>query len=972
MTPKRKGRSEQEVFADLAHLSDEASRKRYLARHRRVHRPDFVEKLSEEIHRLVRADVQQAAALAEAAELIARELNSKEALAVSVRAKGNVAYARGQHKAALDFYHEAISLFETLQKPSEVGRTLSASIQPHILLGEYDQAFAVAEQARDVFTKLGDTLRLARLDINVGNILHRRDRFDEALTVYERSYQQLLPFDDSEGIAAVLSNIALCLIMLNDFSRALETYQRARGHCEQHGMHMLVAQADYNIAYLYYLRGEYSRAIEMLRDTREVCKKFGDQYHSALCDLDQSEMYLELSLSSEAAELAEAAYASFQRLGMGYEAAKALTNTAIACSQQGKSFRALELFAQAKAKFVQEKNQVWPSLLDLYQALVLYEEGRMFEARRLCLAALEFFRNSTLPTKAVLCHLLLARLALRSGDIAGAEREFSNALAKLAGLEAPILSYQAHFLKGQVLEAGKKLKEAFESYQEARRFLETLRSGLRGEELKIAFMKNKVEVYERLFELTLRSGEGTERAEQAFGYVEQSKSRSLVELILRRAPPTPTDASGRSGLAKHVHTLREELNWYYHRIDLEQLSQQEQSAQRVAQLQEQILAREKELLHALRQLPPSDAEFASLYLPASLPLEAIRAALPPDTTLLEYFFANERIFVCLLTQNSLEVIPVTLVSRVNNILHMLLFQLAKFRLGSEYIGTFHQSLLETAQTHLQELHEELIAPIADRLQGSHVIVVPHAILHQVPFHALYDGERYLIDKFSISFAPSASIYALCHAKPANSSGPALVLGVPDPQAPFILEEVQSVASMLADTQLFLGANANEEVLREKGPQSRLVHIATHGYFRQDNPMFSAIRLGTSYLNLYDFYHLRLPVELVTLSGCATGLSVVVAGDELLGLMRGLLYAGAQSLLLTLWDVQDQSTAEFMRLFYLHLKDGGDKVTSLRKAMLGLREHYPHPYYWAPFLLVGKISSYFWAPFAPFPQASPSK
>lgn len=118
-------------------------------------------------------------------------------------------------------------------------------------------------------------------------------------------------------------------------------------------------------------------------------------------------------------------------------------------------------------------------------------------------------------------------------------------------------------------------------------------------------------------------------------------------------------------------------------------------------------------------------------------------------------------------------------------------------------------------------------------------------------------------------------------------------------------------------------------------------------------MFSAIRLGDSHLTLLDLYKLQLPAELVTLSGCSTALSVVAAGDELLGLARGLIHAGAASSLLTLWDVQDRSTARFMAYFYRNIASGLEKAQALRCAMQELRLEYPHPYYWAPFVLVGK-------------------
>jgi CHAT domain-containing protein len=178
------------------------------------------------------------------------------------------------------------------------------------------------------------------------------------------------------------------------------------------------------------------------------------------------------------------------------------------------------------------------------------------------------------------------------------------------------------------------------------------------------------------------------------------------------------------------------------------------------------------------------------------------------------------------------------------------------------------------------------------------------------------------------------------------------MGVPDLRAPSIENEARAVARILPESVLLLGPEAGRQALEDRGPSSRLLHIATHGKFRQDHPMFSAIRLGDGYLTLYDLCRLNLPVELAALSGCSTGLSVVAGGDELLGLVRGLLHAGAKSLLLTLWDVQDSSTAWFMTAFYRRLAAGCLKANALRDTMLELREQHPHPYYWAPFVLIG--------------------
>jgi CHAT domain-containing protein len=170
----------------------------------------------------------------------------------------------------------------------------------------------------------------------------------------------------------------------------------------------------------------------------------------------------------------------------------------------------------------------------------------------------------------------------------------------------------------------------------------------------------------------------------------------------------------------------------------------------------------------------------------------------------------------------------------------------------------------------------------------------------------------------------------------------------------ILSEVHAVKAALHDADLLVGDFATRQALETKGSCCRLLHIATHGRFREDRPMFSSIRLGDGYLTLYDLYQLSLPVDLVTLSGCSTGRSVVAGGDELLGLVRGLLHAGARSLLLTLWDVQDRSTSLLIKAFYAKLATGSDKGSALRGAMLELRDTHPHPYFWAPFVLIGKI------------------
>ena len=943
-----------ELFAELAKLTDEEGRKEFLSSHPELICAEVVPQLDEAVSAQLRVNLQGALALAEAAVQIADQIGNKKAQAHGLRAKGNTLWFMGDSKSSVELLEQSIRLFQEENADLEAGRTFSASIQPLILLGEYERASAAADRAREIFKGRGEAVRLARLEINVGNIFYRQDRFPEALAGYQRALDSLLPDKDPEGIAASLHNIAVCLISLNDFHRALATYERARAFCQEHEMPLVVAQADYNIAYLFYLRGEYNRGIEMLRATREMCEKVGDPYHHALCDLDLSEIYLELNLSEEAAETAQQAFAQFQKLKMGYESAKSLANFAIALGQQEKALRALECFAQARTMFLQEKNHVWPHLINLYQALVLYNQGRLFEARRLCLKALEFFQASGFETKAVLCHLMLSRLALRAEGLEEARHECQQALELLAQVESNVLKYQANLLMGQIEEAARNVEAAYDYYRAARESLEALRSSLRREELKIAFMKNRLEVYESLVNLCMSRDSSAASLEEAFGYMEQAKSRVLRDLIFHRGHPLVALEPAQSDLARRIRELREELNWYYHRIELEQLRQGGERSKQLEDLQSQVRAHEKDFLRALRDMPAAESDYPGFESPDVTSLDAIRSALGPDAIVAEYFRIRDRIVAALISSESLEIVPLTLISRVKNLLRKLQFQLSKFRLDPKYVQTFGKALLEATQSHLKDLYQELIAPMRHRLDRRHLVIVPHEELHYLPFQALFDGAKYLVDSFTVSYAPSAAIYARCHQKPANHSGPSLIFGIQDPQTPHILDEVQTVATMLPRPQLFLGPDATVQTLKDIGAESRFIHIATHGHFRKDNPMFSGIRLGGSYLSLYDLYSLKLPAELITLSGCATGMNVVAAGDELLGMVRGLLYAGAQSLLLTLWDVQDKSTADFMKSFYGRLPEHADKALALQASMIELRERYPHPYFWAPFALIGKF------------------
>jgi tetratricopeptide (TPR) repeat protein len=941
---------------DLAAIEEEPRRRDFLAARTKTCSKEAVDSLYNAVVTFARVDLQKAERLAQASAWIAGQLNDPYSTAQSARAVGHVLYLTGKYQLAIVEYEKALATFEQLGRDIDYARTISGALQSLIYDGQYQRAFRLGEQARAIFHAHKDRLRLARLDSNIANIYYRQDRFQEAVELYEGAYSEFLQCGEPLDIAAVLRNLAVCYISLNDFPRAEETYRLARQHCMEHGFSLLVAEADYNVAYMHYLRGEYLRAIELYDQTRKLCAELGDRYHQALCDLDESEIYLELNLTEGGTELAQDAFTAFTDLGMKYEAAKAATFSAIAISQQGRYKQALEGFDRAHDLFVKEHNDLWPALIDIYKALVYYEAGENDQAEDLAATALDYFSNSVLPSKAALCELLLAAIELRGSDPEEARRYCSAALSRLTHIDSPA-TYQAYFMLGQAEEASGNTELARQAYEQAFRKLEDLRSHLGKEELKIAFLKNKLTVYEGLVITSLAVSFGVRAQKEAFGYIEQAKSRSLADLIAFRASSiTSRDAKALSPAMGEFRDLRQKLNWTYHQIEIEELNPERTSLERIQQLR--LLSRRYEdaLVKAFSQVQSVDREFASLQSAKTVTVEELQSLLPENALLLEYYTARNRFYVCLVSRKQFKILALGDVIGVREKLRLLQLQLAKFRLGPEYIQPLEKTLLMATQAHLEELYSLLIAPIRDQLKAEHLIIVPHAFLHYLPFHALSDGKRYLIDDFSVSYAPSSSIFAVCQEKAQpTGEGTTLVLGVPDARAPFIEEEARYVASAMGNARLFMGAEATEEQLRAHGPTSRFIHIATHGYFRQDNPMFSSIRLGNSLLSLFDLYQLQFDAELVTLSGCGTGMNVVIGGDELIGLVRGLLYAGAQTLMVSLWEVHDQSTAEFMKDFYEGFRLSSNKANSLRTAVLKLKEKHRHPYYWAAFALVGKYS-----------------
>ena len=840
---------------ELIRLPNERARDVFIDAHPALLDAASVARLAHEVRFSVHIDPGRATMAGDAAVALARRLGDPRSLGYGLRAKANALFGLNHLHGSLPVYEESAQSFLADGDDREAGRTLLGAIQSLILVGRYGEALSMTERVRAHLERAGDEEALSWLENNRGNVYHRTGRFEEALRCYEASYHKMVPFKDGQAIGAALSNLAVCLIALNDFERALAAYARARAHCEEHGLHRLVVRADYNIAYLYFLRGRYGEALERLRATAHRFRADGDTYHASLCDLDLSDIYLELNSPRLAVELAEAAEAGFSALGTTHELGRAIVNQAIALGQLSRSADAIARFLDGRSLFEKEGSRAWVAVIDLQHATVLFRANRLFEARKRARSALEFFEESGQSVKAAWARNFLARLALSAGDVKLAHVYCRRAERELASYESPLLAFQAQQLRAEISEAAGNIPDAFSSYERAAERLELLRGTLHWEELKMAFMKDKLSVYESLVALELARA-SPPSATNIVGWIERAKSRALSE-YLDRSHRGARSAGSRDTGGDGLQSLREELNWYYHRLELEEL-RDDATAETVNSLRSRTDTLEKRILQQLRDRKSAAGETFAAKGSEPKSTGEIQTHLG-DAALIEFYETRGELVVAVLSRQSVMVRTLGPLAPVKACVERLTFQLYKVERTAPSGEAYADYGLEVIRHHLEWLYGALIAPLRRDLAVRHIVFVPYGVLHQLPFHALFDGERFLIDDFTISYAPSASIFASCQADGRRPVGPPLVMAVPDARNPFIEREAGAVAEVLPGSRVRLGADACLAALRDEAGGSSILHIASHGYFRADSPMFSAVRLGDGYLTLPDLYSLDLDV-----------------------------------------------------------------------------------------------------------------
>ena len=480
--------------------------------------------------------------------------------------------------------------------------------------------------------------------------------------------------------------------------------------------------------------------------------------------------------------------------------------------------------------------------------------------------------------------------------------------------------------RGRIAEEENDNATAIDLYTRAIDTLEMQRASISTEANKIGFIGNKQEVYERIIGLLMKSGQNM----KALEYVERSKSRAFIDMLAARlVAPDFIRPNRDASLA---------LSAFLH-------------AEAMAKMQAPIAAggvdeRRRGMLRTAERLRQVAPEVASLVTVDKIPLARIQALLGADETLVQYYLRGNEGLIFVLTRTSLRTFSFPAGGIESEV--------KQFRIAIEKRD---KRVLELSQ----RLYNQLIAPFAAELKTGNLLIVPYGALHYLSFAALYDGSKFMIDRFGLRSMPSASALAYMPPRRAGAGVSVLVLGNPDlGSAEFDLPDAQVEAEKLAralpHSKLLLRKAATETAFKQQAGKYPLVHVASHGEFNADRPLTSALLLAKDSANdgqltVAELYSVKLDADLVTLSACETGLGKVASGDDVVGLSRGFLFAGTRSIVASLWKVPDQATSYLMEQLYLQRARRNTR-DALRAAQLETKKRYPQAFFWAGFYLIG--------------------
>lgn len=878
--------------------------------------------------------------------------------------------------------------------------------------GEIDKALKIFNRVLENCKKFGFREGEAVLNWSIAEILKIKGEFILAKNHYEISLEISRDIGDRKSEAMNLSSLGNLLSLdMGDNSRALVYYREALKIYRNMNDKVRENYELGSIGYVYLVFGDYSKALEYFKQSlklsREINnKKFeyealefiGDVY-VFLKDTKKAINYFNLSLKI-ANEIDDPKYkkAILRKYGTLNEL-------------QGNYSEALECFEKGlKISIIsgdkKEQSNFQGNIAGIYEKLGQYSKALQYYK-----GSLENYReiNETYMEGLVLLKIgsvynsLNNNLEAMKYTIAGLKitASLDNRYGLLWGFYHAGI---AHMNRGDNDMALSYLKHSIST-------LESVRKRIQEEKYRIFYFGNNDIIYERIIlllsYLNLKK-QHNDFAKEAFIYTEKSKARALLEMLAE------AKFGLRMGLSKKDIEYE---NFLYRNIEKLRNSRRNATKEDVIKVYRKLRTAEEKLEEFKIEISRTNPLYASVQYPQPITIEEVQNRILKDKkeALLEYYIGNENSFIFVITKKEIRLLSL---GKNNSEFAKDIEKLRRpFRRIEESIVELNKFDLTIAQN----LYQELIAPAVPYLKGiKNIVVVPHGCLHYLPFEILvsqidekdivekgllpeYGTPRYLIEDYSISYAPSASVLdPKLYIRETDNPKKGDILAIANPDfrevesgkpdetitnliltksmreriqsLPYSEMEVGAIKKFFRNPFIYKNKHATEENFIEQSPYYPIIHLSTHGFLNETSPIYSSLVFAyneaikdVDLLHAYEVFNLDLNCDLVTLSACETTLEQkieYVGGEGVVGLSRAFLYAGAKSLVVSLWKVEDESTSILMSEFYRNLKEKGlSKIEALRQAKLVLMKKekkigkrflsYSHPFFWAPFILIGE-------------------
>jgi len=549
------------------------------------------------------------------------------------------------------------------------------------------------------------------------------------------------------------------------------------------------------------------------------------------------------------------------------------------------------------------------------------------------------------------------------------------------GIEGEQILWEAYLEIARAYEKQNKFMEALKNYEESIRIIENIRSKIELEELKARYLgtDKRIDAYHYFINLLIslpQSHPEEEYKQEAFNYLERAKARAFLDSL--ELSNVKMSSGFDFKLQDKEKELMKDISKLYAKLLAAKLTTEEKNV-----IDEQLKSKENELNSLKREMRTKSPAYANLIYPENTTLdETQRKLLDSKTAFFAYCLGKEHSYAFVITKKDFKIFPLPTKENIQ-------------KQVSDYLKVISDKENKNFQLG-HELFRKLVLPGLDKNIKS-IIFIPDDILHFLPFETLITHKEkrgWLIKDYKIAYAPSiSSLREIIQRKKSNGPKPRMdILAFGDPFfGPWEAEdnrsdifqsyytsdafnffrlkysgfEIDKISSLFKERKrrIFRREEASkEQLINHRLGDYKIIHFATHSIIDEDIPARSSIVLSLDedltqdgFLQMREIYNLKLNSDLVTLSSCQTGLGKFIKGEGIEGINRAFFYAGASSVLMSLWAVNDQASYQLMERFYFHLCSSDSIMNALRKAKLELIDSntLSHPYYWAGFIVSGK-------------------